>query len=71
MAEPPPPYVCNERGKSVSRSLFQLGTALLGGDAVKTYNEAEIAIEAVIWLGASVLLIWTGWLILGLLEPEK
>ena len=71
MAELPPPYVTNERFKSVSRTLFQLGAALLAAASVKFYSDVTITIETACWIVASVGLMWLGWIILGLLESEK
>ena len=71
MAELPPPYVTNERWKSVSRSVTQLGTALLAAAAVKGYTSGGLSIETLEWFVMSAILMWTGWVILSLLEAEK
>lgn len=44
-----PPYVDNERIKSVSRTLFQLGGALFAASAVKLYGDRAIGFEVVLW----------------------
>lgn len=66
-----PPYVDNERIKSVSRTLFQLGGALFAASAVKLYGDRAIGFEVVLWFLVSGIVMWVGWLILALLESEK
>ena len=69
--EPPPAYVGNERLKSVSRTLLQLGSALFEEALVKSYAAATVSVETVGWFLISFAAMWSGWLILALLEPEK
>jgi len=60
----------NERYRSVSRTLFQLGAALLAAAAVRVYSDQTFSPETLVWLSSSASLMWTGWLILGLLDSE-
>ena len=67
----PPPHVTNERYRALSRTLFQLGGALLGATAVRLYQNLALDWALVVWSVGAASLIWVGWLILGLLESEK
>lgn len=60
----------NERYRSASRTLFQLGAALLAASAVKLYDQQRLTLETVGWLVGSSVLIWSGWILLGLLDSE-
>ena len=71
MRELPPPYVTNERYKSVSRTFFQLGSALLAAALAKSYAAGSFSPETAGWFLISIVLIWSGWIVLGLLESEK
>lgn len=66
-----PPHVTNERYRSVSRTLFQLGAALLAAGVVKVYSARQLSFETLGWLFAASVVIWIGWLVLGLLGSEK
>lgn len=63
--------VANERWKSLSRTLFQLGAVLLSASAVEVYRDAALTIEVAVWSAAAFGLIYVGWKVLILLEPEK
>jgi hypothetical protein len=71
VSDPSPAYVTNERYKSVSRSLFQLGSALLAAAVVKIYSSQTVTIETGSWLFVAFVVIWSGWQVLALLESEK
>lgn len=60
----------NERIRSVSRSLLQLGTALLAAAAVKAYHDRAFSVDALVWLVGSTPLIWVRLSALDLLESE-
>jgi hypothetical protein len=60
----------NERYRSASRTLFQLGAALIAAAVVRGYDDGRVTVETLGWLLASFALIWAGWLILGLLDSE-
>ena len=63
--------VANERWKSISRTLFQFGAVLASAAAVELYRDAALTMETVAWsMGASALM-FAGWKVLILLEPEK
>ncbi len=71
MDELPPPYVTNERWKAISRSLFQLGSALFGAAAVRLYSNLTFDGALMLWSFAAAALIYSGWQVLMMLEPEK
>jgi hypothetical protein len=66
-----PVIMCaNERCKSISRTLFQVGSVLFAAAAVKIYNETSLIFEAALWLSAAFGLMFLGWKMLILLESE-
>ena len=66
-----PKIMCeNERTKSISRTLFQLGSVLFAAAAVKIYGEG-LSIEAASWSLTAFALMFVGWKILILIESES
>lgn len=63
--------IANERLKTVSNVLFQLGTALFGAGFVKIHVDQAIGLEALGWILASLTLMFAGWKVLFLLEAES
>jgi len=61
----------NERTKSVSRTLLQIGSALCAAAAVRGYNANWVSLEVGGWFLASCMLMWVGWKMLIRLEPES
>ncbi len=61
----------NERYKAIASVALQLGTALLAAAFVKFYVDGRFSLEATGWLVIAAVLIWVGWMTLGLLEPER
>lgn len=62
----------NERIKSISRTMMQLGAALLAGAIVRMYADAAVSLEPLMWLLGAGALIFAAWkmLMLMLLESE-
>lgn len=60
----------NERIKSVSRTLLQLGSALLAATAVRVYAEGAVSLETGGFFLTSSMLMWVGWKSLIGLESE-
>jgi hypothetical protein len=60
----------NERFRSISRTMFQLGAALLGAAVVKAYGAGGLTSETAGWCVGAASLIWVGWQVLGLLDSE-
>lgn len=54
----------------MSGILFQLGAALLAAGVVKAYVDQGLSLESASWIFVAAVLIWVGWLWLGLLESE-
>ena len=71
MHDSPPAYIGNERWKSVSRTLFQLGSALLAAAAVRLYGSLTFDWTLALWSIGAGALISGGWKVLSLLESEK
>lgn len=60
----------NEKIKSWSNALFNLGSALTAASAVRLYDRQELDISLVTWAISAALLIWVAHVILDLLESE-
>lgn len=61
----------NERIKSISRTLFQVGSALFAAAFVRAYSTNWVSLGTVGWFLASAALMWLGWKILIRLESES
>lgn len=67
-----PVIMCaNERWKSVSRTLFQLGSLLFAAAIVKIYGSFTLTLETGCWLIAALGITYVGWKVLILLESES
>lgn len=58
----------NEQWKSISRTMFQLGTVLLSATVLEIYRRGLIALETASWLVGAFALMFVGWKVLHLLE---
>jgi hypothetical protein len=61
----------NERVKSISRTLLQIGSALLAAATIRIYTDNWVSLEAGGWILTAAALMWLGWKILIRLEPES
>ena len=61
----------NERWKSLSRTLFQLGAVLASAATVEIYDDGALSLETAIWLLCALGLMFIGWKVLILLESES
>lgn len=61
----------NERIKSISRTLLQVGSALFAAALVKAYGANGLALETAAWLLTAAALMFLGWKILILLDSEN
>ncbi len=61
----------NERWKSISRTLFTVGSALDGAAIVKGYNVNWVDWEVALWFLGGIALMFLGWKMLGMLESES
>jgi hypothetical protein len=67
-----PVIMCqNERWKSVSRILFQLGIILGSAAFIEMYRRDSVTLETVGWLVGAAGLIYAGWKVLMFLETES
>ncbi len=67
-----PVIMCqNERWKSVSRTLFQLGAVLLSAAVIETYRGDSVTLETAGWSIGAAALMYAGWKVLMFLESES
>lgn len=61
----------NERVKSFSSYLFNLSAVLVATAVARVWVKAELDLVGLIWFAGGAILLWLGWSILHLLEPEN
>jgi hypothetical protein len=61
----------NERLKAISALAFNLGGGLLAAAVVRLYGQGTIDLPIILWSLVSALLIWSAYLLLGLLQSES
>ena len=61
----------NERWRSASRTLLQLGTVLLSATVIEMYRGGRATLETGVWLTIAAGLMYAGWKVLILLESES
>ena len=67
-----PVIMCNnERWKSVSRTLFQIGSVLGSAAFIEMYRRDSMTLETGGWLVGAAGLMYAGWKVLMFLESES
>jgi threonine/homoserine/homoserine lactone efflux protein len=60
----------NERMKAVSGYFFNLSAVLVATAVARIWVKSDMDFAALIWFAGGAILLWIGWSILYLLEPE-
>ncbi|HEY0131473.1 MAG TPA: hypothetical protein VGB57_08705 [Allosphingosinicella sp.] len=61
----------NERVKGISGYLFNLSAVLVATAVARMWVKGDVDFAALIWVAGGAILLWLGWSILYLLEPEN
>lgn len=61
----------NERVKAFSSYFFNLSAVLVATAVARLWVKANVDFAALMWFAGGAILLWLGWSILYLLEPEN
>ena len=61
----------NERVKGFSSYFFNLSAVLVATAVARVWVKASVDFTALMWFAGGTILLWLGWSILSLLEPEN